>query len=203
MSVNKYKKFWDWFLRNEQILFEQKEKSEHISDRLIKELNNIHPELCFEFSPEIKGKREFTISAGGVLEAFPEVTELWSYRPKLPRWIIQRFRQRMQMANFEDYGLSYAGISLKFNEIHYLLTNDCPRIGVDLFIPEYHSEKETIFRMYAYLVLDSTLGEYDVETKVSFIQLHPFVKEKMKDLESLGSMAKKFDILYNTIIRER
>jgi hypothetical protein len=74
--------FWRWFQKNENALFDFERDQERTFDRLAAEMQKVDPSLTFEFGPKDDGRREFVISADGIVEAFPKVESLYAAAPK-------------------------------------------------------------------------------------------------------------------------
>src|ERR1700730_6959782 len=89
--------FWNWFIAHEPELFDfdpnQLAERERIFDELANQLQEIDPDLVFEFGPR-EPRREFVISAGGIKRAFPAVVSLVDAAPSLDRWNVTAFRPR-------------------------------------------------------------------------------------------------------------
>ena len=64
----KEQRFWSWFARNTDRLFQFEADQEAIFDDLGAALEKVHPGLTFEFGPVREGKREFIVSADGIRE---------------------------------------------------------------------------------------------------------------------------------------
>lgn len=88
----KEQRFWSWFARNTDRLFQFEADQEAIFDDLGAALEKVHPGLTFEFGPVREGKREFIVSADGIRELFPAVRALVAAAPVLSRWAIIPFR---------------------------------------------------------------------------------------------------------------
>ncbi|MCK9800766.1 hypothetical protein M1B34_24570 [Pseudomonas sp. MAFF 302030] len=181
--------FWDWFTRQEARLFAFEFPDEPLLDELAKALSHVAPELTFELGPITDGKREFVISAGGILEAFPAVESLHRCAPDLPRWHWTAFRQRMQ--TLYDLGMGEHRVSA--DDVHYLLAADEPKVGIALFFDDYHEERHSEFQQLAYLFLDQALGEYAVETQVGFIEVLPRTSEYFQRAYPLRELPGHFD----------
>ena len=128
----------------------------------------MHPDLLFEFSSVSEGRREFTVSAGGIKSVFPEVTSLVREAPALPRWEIIAFRQRRDVPEIQCGDKKLNRDAVLFD---YIPAGD--KLDLMLFIPGLSSsspEGVTGLKTIGYLLLDSAVGEYDVETKIGGIQ---------------------------------
>jgi len=69
--------FWKWFEANHAELFDFERDQDRIFDRLAAEMHKVDHDLTFEFGPKENGKREFIISADGIVRAFPKVETLY------------------------------------------------------------------------------------------------------------------------------
>lgn len=159
--------FWQWFQRNETALFNFERNQEHTFDRLAAEMHKVHPSLTFEFGPKQGNRREFVISADGIREAFPKVESLFAAAPALSKWKVVKFRPRR-----EPLDLQYNGVSVKASSVLVLLQPDGLKAGITVLIPGYTKAAHQTYAGIAFLFLDQALGEYDVETRVGFIDVH-------------------------------
>jgi|SRR5882724_788218 len=158
--------FWRWFQRNEADLFDFERNQEATFDRLAAEMHKVHPSLTFEFGPKENGRREFVISADGIKEAFPKVESLYAAAPTMAHWKFIKFRPRR-----EPFDIDYAGVSVKANTVSVLVEPDGQKAGLTVFIPGYSESDRETYAGIAFLLLDQALGEYDVETRVGFIDV--------------------------------
>src|SRR5437764_14015749 len=101
--------FWNWFIRHEEGLFtfdpNNETEREKLFDRLATELQNVHPNLTFEFGPN-EPRREFVISADGNKHAFAAVALLVNSAPPLDRWRVIAFRPRRPVSNVVQFRAS-------------------------------------------------------------------------------------------------
>ncbi|MBL7914774.1 MAG: hypothetical protein JNL49_06975 [Bacteroidia bacterium] len=176
----KEQKFWLWFQENsDKYLTLDKDNQESLFDKLNERIIKIDPNLAFEFSPFLKnGKREFIISADGIIESFPSVTKLVDAAPKIPNWDIIAFRQ----PNSGYKQINYNGLSLSIDDVFFRYSKDNGKLGLELNIRGYEDKKE--WTAITFLVLDMVLGEYDTEMSLSWIE--------KKELDE-----REVDILYN------
>ena len=119
-EITKDDKFWIWFSKNEKNIYENVDKEnlrEDIYDQISAEISKIDENLVFEIAPIQKdGKREFSISADGILESFPKVETLISKRPKLNNWNFTAFRQRIAG---DDLEINYMNYKIGYDDIFY------------------------------------------------------------------------------------
>lgn len=181
--------FWKWFKKNEPRLFAFENDRDAVFSDLSKQMGKVHPDLTFEFGPIHDGKREFVISAGGIMSAFPFVEALHSKAPTLPRWAWVKYRPRRPRLSDSGYG----GKSIRADDVRYLLAKDGNKIGVILFFDGYNEKEGNIFSGIGYLFLDEALGEYSVETEVGFIQFMGRDSEYFAQSLPLRELAAHFD----------
>ena len=182
-------RFWKWFAKNEQRLFEFEADQEKIFDELTRMMKQVNSDLTFEFGPVQDGKREFVISAGGIKSVFPAVESLHDKAPSLPRWRWVKYRPRRLPLN----DLSYEGKQIKADEVNYLLAKDGDKVGVVLFFDGYNEQEKETFAQIGYLFLDEALGEYAVETQVGFVEFHGRDSEYFPESHPLGQLPAQFD----------
>lgn len=169
--------FWKWFVRHEhELLSFDEADQEPIFDRVAAELRKVDSDLSFEFGPSGEPKREFVISASGVRRAFPAVISLADSAPTLDRWQVIAFRPRRSTVNLVDFG----GKSIDPKDVQFTLVDNGRTAGIYLFIPSF-KEDDVSLKMIGYLLLDETLGEYDVATQLDFVEM------KCPDTPTIGN----------------
>ncbi|MDU9690152.1 hypothetical protein O0Q50_03155 [Priestia aryabhattai] len=171
------KEFWSWFEKNSEDYFQLDEKNyDLLFNKLGLQLSKYHKDLTFEFSVEIsQGKREFIISAEGMISAFPAVIKLVEEAPTLEKFNIVAFRQR-QNSEQEIY---FEGIVLNTEDIFFTYREDKQMNCVDIviYIKGYREENDQ-FIAATFIMLDSLIGEYDVGVKLGEINFEPYQEEK-------------------------
>lgn len=192
---NKYHAFWKWFENHSEALWYYENNTE-ILDKLHKELHKINRNLTFEFGPH-NTKRDFTISADGIQEAFPFVEKLFDAKPVLRQWNIQKFRQRGDISCV----ITIQDFTLYPENIKYVLFPDGNKIGLILFIKGF-DDKPDIVTDLAYIFLDTALGEYDVETKIRGIDFRDYHTAYFELSKSIESLRTDFDTMYTEIANQ-
>ena len=182
--------FWKWFQNIENSLFDFEKDQERTFDRLTTEMHKLSPNLTFEFGPKKDGRREFTISADGIRDAFPEVEKLYSAAPALPRWKILKFRQRNA-----PFDISYGGLSVKAASISVQVKPNGQKVDLTIFLPGYTQVEHKNYAPIVYLFLDQALGEYDVETRVGQINIESTSEAEGKTY-SLEALPGEVDALF-------
>jgi len=190
-NTTKYNNFWNWFSKHDNELYDFEKDQEKIFDNLQAELQKIDSNLTFEFGPKENGKREFVISADGILSSFPSVESLYASKPIFKKWVIVKFRPRRNIdLDFEIGGLKITQKDLKFALMN---DNDPKKIGIALFIRGYNKSQSALYRRACYVILDGLIGEYDMETKVGSINIYDFVSDKMKYASGIENLSTQFD----------
>ncbi len=181
--------FWKWFYDNDKLIYNFEDDTERIFDLISNEINKINPHLTFEIGPiEEDGKRDFVISADGIIDAFPAVKTLFGLAPYLKNWNFIKFRPRRNI-----HSISYGGKSVSEPDIFYKLYSVKDKVGIQLFINGYNKDEHEIYSSIGYLLLDDALGEYDVETKVSFVEFHDINSTDFNGARSISELSIHFD----------
>jgi hypothetical protein len=189
---SKHDEFWKWFEAHENEIFHFERKREKVFDKLASRLRRVHPDLVFEFSSVSEGRREFIVSAGGIKSAFPEVTALVRAAPALPRWQVIAFRQRQDVPE-----IRCGDKALNRDEVFFDYVPTGDKIDLLLFIPglaDSSQEALTGLKTIGYLLLDTTVGEYDVEAKIAGIRMldaSEFPERRKIPLRELPSVVDK------------
>lgn len=188
--------FWKWFTKNQAPYYAFKPDDvsvrEPLFDALSSQLRKIDDNLTFEFGPVESGKREFVISADGIKSSFPAVQDLVGKAPALPRWHVVAFRQRRMPVD----AIEFEGISIDPRTVLVQLYRDNGKIGLTLYFAGYSDARSKAYGQAGYLLLDDALGEYDMETKVSFVEFKPLGGETPAHSVPVSDLAAAFDESY-------
>jgi hypothetical protein len=187
--VSVEEKFWKWFKKNENKLLHFEDEQERIFDQLAAELQKVDPNLTFEFGPA-ETRREFVISAAGIKDSFSAVVSLKKSAPALPYWSITAFRPRRTPLNI----IEFRGKCVDPKDVEFTLLDNGKLAGLYLFILGLN-DAETDYKVIGYLLLDESLGEYDVETGLGFIEMLPFENCKQGQRYPLADLPSLFDKL--------
>ena len=181
-------KFWSWFKNCEELYFRFEIDRDRLFGLLNKELTKIHSDLVFEFGPVENGKREFVISANGIKSAFPFVISLAESAPPLEKWTIIRFRQGRGPSE-----ISYGSVQLDSSDIYFEHAVDNDKIGIRLHIKDYVDNPE--WGMAIFIILDSTIGEYNTEMRISWIEKTRLDESRISSLKPLSDLPRIIDQL--------
>lgn len=191
-SDSKEEIFWKWFANNSDNLLESRNEDEPIAKELTYQLQKVNQDLVYEMSAvKVGGKTEFTISADGNKNLINAVLKLYEKRPILKDWEISAFRQR----NNSIFNFEMNDLVIKGEETKYLLMKDQNpnKVNIILFFPNFTEEKRQTFGGAAYIFLDGIVGEYDVMTKVGFVEVFGYDSQYFPDSHSIDELQKEFD----------
>jgi hypothetical protein len=195
--MTKEQEFWDWFIAHETELFtfdpENESEWERLFDKLEVELHKVHPKLTFTFGPRA-AKREFVISAAGLKSVFPAVVSLVDAAPCLERWHVIAFRPRRPLPCVLEIG----GGRVSSEDVQFSLLDNGKTVGIRLFIPGFQ-EQDAKWKQIGYLLLDETLGEYDVETRLGLIMMLPPDASTNGERHPLADLPMFFDQLVSRL----
>lgn len=189
--------FWKWFQSNEVMLFSFEKNQDEVFGKLSDQMRKLHKSLTFEFGPVSDGKREFVISADGIKEAFPIVERLHATAPKLNRWVFIKFRPRRV-----PFDLEFKGVKVSASDVFCTIESDRGKIGITVFLKGYKTEHQSVYPGITFLMLDQALGEFDVETKVGFIETKSFEEPSALEKKPLADLPKAFDAFWNQQLEE-
>jgi len=191
-QMSKEDKFWNWFVKNEQIYYHQIENLE-VRESIFNDLSNrlfkIHSDLAFEFSPiHENGIREFTISAEGLKEQFSIVEKLIDKAPSMEKWKFNAFRQRIpgddMTIEYDNFKIGYADLFFRFTEMDNIL-------GIELSIRNFKDDGET--KNAIYILLDGLIGEYDVTMGIDWIEWIKLDESIIEDLYPITDLRTVLD----------
>lgn len=181
-------RFWEWFKNNEDMLFHFDRDRKRTFDKLKAAISKVHPGLTFEFGPDENGARDFVISADGLKDVFPAVESLHAAAPSLPRWRFIKFRPRRSAMT-----LQIGDIKLEPEDLEVAIEADGDKAGFTVFIKGYDKSCSNVLSQAAFIMLDQAIGEYDMETKVGFIEIKPYDVEPKYNRHSLVELPQMFD----------
>jgi hypothetical protein len=188
-------RFWEWFQRNDDRLFDFERNQESLIEEIVRELHRVHQSLSFEISSVQRGKRQFTISADGKRDAFPAVVKLGGAAPDLARWEVIKFRPRRS----EPCVVGIGDLSVSSEPVQFTLEAEDDKIGVTLYLGDREHFDEEVVGYIGFLLLDYTLGEYDVETLVGSVQFVPESTPSSEKKRFLPELPALFDTLVKSL----
>lgn len=193
-------KFWNWFKTNEEMMYHFEKDQESVLDKIHRSIKKVHPDLVFEISGiHDDGKREFVISAGGLTEVIPAVESLHITAPQSDKWIFIKYRQR----NLDDpiEGITFEGREVCGEGIKFIMIKDedPKKIGILLFFPDYLENERELFAQVGFLLLDHMLGEYDVMTRIGYVDFLSTESEHCEDAKLLVELPSQVDYYFSQL----
>ena len=179
--------FWEWFADNKEAYFELDDSGRgKLFSQLEKKLHKVNRHLAFEFSESlIAGKREFIISADGVVEAFDDVIDLVDNAPAFGDFDIIGFRQ----PHDEEFSVVYGDIELAWDDIFCTFEKDSDEVNLTLYIKGFTEENEDEFISASFVLLDTVIGEYNAGMRIGEIEFTSYEGQPdvrpVKELQSL------------------
>jgi hypothetical protein len=158
--------FWTWFSQHAAELHADKDL-EHTMLRIGDELAKVDTSLIAEVG-ELDGKRDLVITADGHKELFPRVKEVYAARPtSVDGWNITAFRQRD--TRIDGFSIEMGKQSINAKSVKFVASRAGDKLDIEVFVPGFTTMDE--MGAVAYLLLDHTVGEYDMETKIGGIDI--------------------------------
>jgi hypothetical protein len=158
----KIKTFWTWFAQNAAAL-RADDNLERTMTRINEQLEPATPGVFGEIGRD-GDKRTLVLTADGAKDLFPLVQQIYAGRPTVEGWTIVAFRPRGTAAEMLQLGRTEMGLG----RLKFVASRDGSKLDVRVFIPKYDGSED--MQKVAYLVLDHTIGEYDMETKIGVIE---------------------------------
>jgi hypothetical protein len=193
-SPDPHRTFWQWFQANIDRFNRFEDDQQRLMNELSVQLHQIDDNLVYEVSSANSGMRELVKSADGIKESFSSVVALTKAAPEIKGWTITGFRRRVDIAQFT---LRYDGRSLAAKDYYFWLEPDGEHIDLILYVPGLSEDNRNEFVNACYVLLDMSLGEYDVTTKIRYIDHQPLADTTDREgLKPLTELPKEFDELY-------
>ena len=152
--------FWAWFGANAN-KFEGQPGTGPLEE-LSKRIKRAHPQLVFQIGRSPKhGGFELEISADGLRELVPIVTDLVGRAPAIAGWTIHAFRQPHPGLSVE-----MAGRTINSDNVFFDAQRNDNAVDLIVYIDQL-DEAPDAFQHIGFLLLDATFGEYAVMTKIA------------------------------------
>ncbi|WP_292466375.1 hypothetical protein [Methanolobus sp.] len=187
---SKEQKFWSWFQKNEEKILNFEKDQDSVFKELHSQMMQVNKDIVFEFGPIVNGKREFVLSAGGIISAFEDVKKLYSAAPQMDKWSVVKFRPRR-----EPYDVVYGEKKVKVKDVHYVLIKDQSpdKVGIILFFDDFSEVEYDLWLGIGFSFLDQVLGEYDVATILGGILVASSQSEHFASASPLNKLANDLD----------
>jgi len=182
--------FWNWFstkyAAEHSTSMTVQENSEATAGEITRRLKTINKDLTWQFGKRDGIKRQLIISAGGIKQLFPVVTEVVKDAPELKYWSIIAFKPRLEKLE----PIEIDGIMVSPEDIFFTAQ---PHDGVvDVSILLDHTIPLATAEKIAVMMLDQALGEYDAGTKIGSVTFGP-ITELNEDNSNFRELRKAVD----------
>lgn len=183
--------FWEWMVKNEARLADAAAKDpvpvmNEITDQLQKREEDLIVELALGATPF-----GLVISADGNTAQFEAVKRVAAAAPKLKRWKVIAFRPRRPFdgqLEIED------GVKLSMKDFTFKeLGRAAGKIDLEIAVKGRNGANAKEIDNAAYLVLDTVLGEYDVETKIGVIDFIDAPRKAHRPLSELAGVVDRLE----------
>lgn len=162
--------FWSWFQKNAAELHADPDLRK-VMERISTELAKIDKGVFAEIGGDAK-TRLLVISVDGKKELFPKVQAIHAAAPKVDGWKIVPFRQRSAPGEMAKFQLG--GKTLDPTQIKLVAKANGDKLDIDVYMPGFTTHDE--MAQIGFIVLDHTVGEYDMETRIGGIEFLPLEK---------------------------
>ncbi|MGB4774321.1 MAG: hypothetical protein WBP45_04055 [Daejeonella sp.] len=176
-SVSTEQEFWNWFLVNKKKI-EDFIDSEHndysMYNLLTKKMRAYHDEIVPELTKTKDEKYVLIITPDGIKAGIEPTKALAAAKPEIDNWIVEKFRQPC-----DEITLEFKGVRYPSSDIEVVARFDSKKelVNIDLFIRNMNKDPIN-YKNLAFLYLDHILGEFNVLTKIGYIELHNLDENK-------------------------
>jgi hypothetical protein len=167
--------FWRWFKTNEAALarglasaVKGEADGHEAGAALAAALTRYHKGLVFEIGIRPEQLLDFVISADGIIERFPAVIALKNAAPESRLFEFTAFRQPHEDMILEMHGARFSAETARFALAASQGRPD--RFDIDVYIDPQSLDQEQATQA-AFILLDATIGEYDMETLIGHIEV--------------------------------
>lgn len=176
--------FWNWFEKNQDEYFHFEKNQNMLFTNLKLELDKVHPDLVFEFSPILEdGTREFVISADGIKTVFPIVINLVNKAPLFQKWKIVALRQPHKINQ-----IKYGNLTIKLDDVYFKFGKDNGQIAIELNMRGFYESPE--WTAATFILLDNIIGEYHAEMSLSRIEKKLLNESEVRNLYPITVLPK-------------
>lgn len=94
--------------------------------------------------------------------------------------------------------IAMGDLTINSRNMEFSLLSRDTEIGLEVFIPSY-DDADSRYKQIGYLFLDQALGEFDVETKVFYLQFFATGDPPKYDRVPFEELPERFDELYDRL----
>ena len=163
-------KFWNLFKANDKQIYEDFENNniENIEE-LLEQARQIEPNVLVEIFLSEEGKNQLIVSADGIRENIKSVEKVVEAAPELKHWEVVAFRQRLTETELNDFELQIDDYKWTVNDFWFEPITEEGNLDIIVYHDDYSEENSEGFVMAGFLLLDNVIGEYDVMTKLRYV----------------------------------
>lgn len=191
--------FWNWFSENADAAnrlnraLQKGGDPEELVRPLFNALQRYDGGLSLLVGSTDSGESELVISAEGIVASFPVVTRLVAAAPAISGWRITAFKPRMQGST----QISINGQTVGAETVTYVAETDRERsrMNIALTLPWLGNIPDDTQAQIAFLLLDNLLGEFDVATAISHIDVDMLAKGETPRGRRLTELPRDVDAL--------
>src|SRR4051812_27545759 len=188
-TASKAEAFWAWFREHAAALRADADMQKTM-ESISSEVEKAYPGVFAEIGKE-GDDRMLVLSVDGKKDLFPAVQELYAARPKdVKGWTIVAFRPRAKPGEMPT--IEIEGKKLEPEKIKFVGAPADGKLDITVFIPGFTTMEE--MGNLGFVILDHTVGEYDLETKVGGIDFAALDKAP-RDAKPLSELPKMVDAL--------
>jgi hypothetical protein len=161
--------FWTWFRANDAKLTAMLNADLPYWDTALSQLKAVHQGLWFEVSDEIRGRREFVITAEGDPKLFPLVDAMVAEAPEIVAWVFVALKPAMGF----DFVTTYEGMAFDSKSMWFLpleSSGDLSNLGLRIGIPGLNDEMRRVAGNAVMVILDTGLGERSSAMDVQHVE---------------------------------
>jgi hypothetical protein len=161
--------FWLVFQEHSKQLAAITTADDPVYDLILEQLQQIHPQLYFEFSsqPQLS---ELVITAEGNRSLFPLVDSIVASAPEIPGWVIFALKPKLGF----PVTATWEGITVTIANIVFdVLEGDSDDLGLRIFVPGLASEHANDAHNALVRALDHALGEKELADSVQYLEVVP------------------------------
>lgn len=179
-SASPENEFWNWFTSNKKKLemFIDSDHSDYsIYELLTKKMRAYNNEIVPELTKTEDNKYVLIITPDGIKAGIEPTKALAAAKPAIDHWIIKKFRQPCDEITLELNGLTYLSSDI---EIIPQIDQEKEVVNIDVFIKNMDRDPKK-YQHLSFLYLDHILGEFNMLTKVGYIEFHHIDEDKRID----------------------
>jgi len=162
--------FWTWFRASDAKLKAMSNADHPFWDTALSQLKGVHQGLWFEMSDEVRGRREFVITAEGDQKLFPLVDAMVAAAPTMGAWVFVALKPAMGF----DFTHRYEDVLYDPKTMWFLPlgVKDRPDyLGLRIGIPSLRDLDQDAAEFAVTIILETGLGERERAADVHYTEV--------------------------------